>query len=207
MGEILLSGLVSGGSTVSAGHVFELDDGVAGDSQVSGTVVLIKGTHGYLSGTSGLALWASEMFSGYGRLMGTFEVVRTPLPLSAAQVQKCFRWGQQFGPGDLEFGVPGCAPLGVSCVSYTIYWIQRGCAPKQVGPRDRRPIAQNQGVYYATGTAGECGQPGLWMLRWCYRETIGGPAQYAEQYFYVLDSVLCPVVGDTLPRVVKWGWD
>lgn len=207
MGEILLSGTASGGSSVSAGHVYELDDVATGASQFSGAMVLVKAAFGYAAGRSSLGVWAPEKLEGFGRLMGTLQVVRLPRPL-VQDSPKCFRWGYQFGPGDLEFLVTGHAgtPLGASCVGFTIYQIQRGCFPRQIGPKDRKPGVRSLGVYYAIGTAGECGQPGLWMIRWCYRKGFGEAPLYGDCYFWVLDTVLCPVAGDTLPRVLKWGW-
>lgn len=210
MGAILLSGTASGGSALSTGQLHQLDELASGASQFSGTIVSVKAAYGFVTGRSSLGVWAPEKIEGFGRLMGTIQVARSPRPLaqdSGACLPR-FRWGHQFGPGDLEYRVTGegGTPFGASCIGFTVHQIQRGCVPKQIGPADRKPGSRSLGVYYATGTAGECGQPGLWMIRWCHRKSFGGAPVYEDCYFWVLDAVLCPVAGDTLPRAIKWGW-
>jgi hypothetical protein len=206
MAEILLSGMLNGTSSVSAAHLYALDEVLVGASQVSGSMTCVKLAYGHASGGSRLDLWWPENLEGYGSLLGTIKVTRSAF--GAAHAPKCFRYGHVFGPGDLEF-ILGASPgtrVGASCVVFTLYRMKTGCVPQQIGPKDRAPVTRCPGTYYATGTAGECGQPGLWFVRWCYRRTFGSTPQHEDFYFYVLDSVLCPVPGDTLPRVIKWGW-
>ncbi len=182
-----------------------LSDAAVGEGQINGDMVIVKSTYGHALGRSELALWTAEKVEGHSLLTGRMEVTRWPHPQDV-KAPKCFRWGHQFGPGDLEFAVDAVNPSSAASIGFTLYQIQRGCFPKQVGPKDRKPGNLKFGLYYATGTAGECGQPGLWIVRWCYRKAHGAPPTYADCYFYVLDSVLCPVPGDTLSRVKKWGW-
>lgn len=206
MAEILLSGVFSGANTLTAGHLHELAPEASGASLFSGAAVLVREISGHFSGGGGLSLWAPEQMEGHGRLVGRYEVVSLPRPLVAQRPPKCFRWGHQFGPGDLEFTVSG-SEAGASCVRFTLYQIQQGCLPRQIGPKERKPAVGKLGTYYATGTAGECGQPGFWMVRWCYTRSFAGAPLCSDCYFYVLDSVVCPIPGDILRRTLKYGWE
>ena len=205
MAEILLSGLFTGDNSLTAGHSHDLSAEMDGASLFTGDVVLVRELSGHLSGGGDLAFWAPRRMEGHGRLVGRFEVVRMSRPVAAQRPPKCFRWGHQFGPGDLEFVVPGGGVA--SCVRFTLYQIQQGCLPKQIGPSDRKAVAARFGSFYVTGTAGECGQPGLWMVRWCYTRSFGSAPLCGDCYFYVLDSVVCPIPGDTLRRTIKYGWE
>jgi hypothetical protein len=222
--------VLTGGSSVSAStqHVFNMSgysmgagdaidarvldaEGLAiGSGDLTGTLVRTIGVQGFTFGSGATALSVPEPIFGVAIVTAYMEVVHVGFPIcETPQVEKRFRWGHQFVAGDLETFVTGANgnPMGPVCISFTMYQVQKGCALKQVGPSNRHPGTSRVGCYYATGTAGECGQPGLWVIRWSYQGTFGGPSVVRDCYFYVLDSVLCPVPGDTLVRECKYGWD
>jgi hypothetical protein len=204
------SGLTSGSGTAIDARVLDVQGIASGGANVTGALSMTMGLKGYALGSSVTAISAPEPIYGIAVVTGFLEKICVPYPVcQTPQVQKRFRWGHQFGIGDLEICVTGKGgnPLGPVCITYTLHQIQKGCAPKQVGPFGRKPGNSSVGCYYATGTAGECGQPGLWLIRWRYQKTFGDGFIEKDCYFYVLDSVLCPVPGDTLPRACKYGWD
>lgn len=204
------SGLTGGSGTAIDARVLDVEGIASGSALVTGSLAMTMGLQGYAFGSSVTALSAPEPIYGVAVVTGFLEKICVPYPVcQTPQVHQRFRWGHQFGIGDLEICVTGKGgnPLGPVCINYTMYQIQKGCAPKQIGPSGRKPGNSRVGCYYATGTAGECGQPGLWVIRWRYQKTFGDGFIEKDCYFYVLDSVLCPVPGDTLPRVCKYGWD
>jgi hypothetical protein len=205
-----LSGLTRGSATVVELPI----PGVEGIATGSGdaSVVISRGIviGGYAIGSSSAVLSEPEPVYGLAVVTGFMEVICVPYSICRTPlVKQSFRWGHQFGMGDLTICVTGKGgnPVGPVCISYTLYQIQQGCQPKQVGPSGRKPGNSSLGCYYATGTAGECGQPGLWVIRWNYQISFGASPIEKDCYFYVFDSVLCPVPGDTLPRTCKYGWD
>jgi hypothetical protein len=204
------SGVASGSGGPSDGLTVDAVGTASGTSTVSaGTLVQIYSLVGIVSGQGTVALSVPEPAVGVAIVSGFMEVLCIPPPIcETPQVQKYFRWGHQFVPGDLTIQVTGQMgnPLGPVCIRYTLYQVERGCAPIQRGPSGRHPGNAGVGSYYATGFAGECGQPGLWLIRWSYQKTFGDSFQERDCYFYVVDSVLCPVPGDTLPRNCKYGW-
>jgi hypothetical protein len=209
-GLINLSGATSGASQVTYGSLSELAGTAAGASQLDGQLERIIELRGFAVGSSLVITSEPERILGIAVVSGFMEVICTPYPVcQTPQVQLYLRWGQQFGPDNLSICITGNQgnPLGPVCISYTLYQFQPGCALKQVGPSGRKPGNSSVGCYYATGTAGDCGQPGLWLIRWLYQKTFGSQFIERDCYFYVLDSVLCPVPGDTLPRACKYGWD
>ena len=203
------------GHTRGASSVYStprwLAEGVAdGAGIVTGAVVRVVSLRGYALGASTVSISLPQPIQGVAVVTGFMEVRRAPLPIcQTPQVDKRFRWGQPFGFDDLGLCVTGSGGSAADpvCITYTLYQIQRGCTPKQVGRPGRKPGKRGLGCYYATGFAGECGQPGLWMIRWSYQTSFGAAPITRDCYFYVLDSVLNPVPGDMLPRFCKYGWD
>lgn len=204
------SGFAIGSGDALDASIKDVDGVVTGSGSVTGDLVRIIGVQGATYGSSLASISVPEPIFGVAIVTAHMEVIHVGYPIcETPQVQKSFRWGHQFGTGDLDICVTkGGNPLGPVCITFTMYQIQRGCQLLQKGPGGRRPVTTSRvGCYYATGTAGECGQPGLWMIRWRYQGTFGGPWVEKDCYFYVLDSVLCPVPGDTLVRECKYGWD
>jgi len=100
-----------------------------------------------------------------------------------------------------------CNPIGPVWIEYTLYQVVRGCQLKQVGCHSQRPATCKVGTYYATGCAGEGGQPGQWVIRWRYQRTFADPIIEKDMCYQVLDAVRGPVPGDTTVRNCKYGWD
>lgn len=187
--------------------LYDLSGTLEGSSDLSEIVNL----WGFASGSSQLAISEPDRIYGAAVLTAHMEVLHTlpPVYQNPAKVGTRLRWGQPLGPHDLVLQLLSNrgTPMGPVCISYTMYQVTSGyCTPVQVGVGNRKPGTMKLGCYYATGVAGECGQPGLWVIRWKYQRTFGEQPIEKDCYFYVLDSVLCPVPGDTLIRNRKMGW-
>jgi hypothetical protein len=209
--RINMSGIAGGfGTAVDVSVVQDVEGMATGSGIVTGSLARITDLQGYAFGSSAVNVSEPEPIYGIAIVTGFMEVICVPYPVcQTPPVQKSFRWGQQLGMGGMEICVTGKGgnPVGPVCISYTLYQVQKGCTLKQVGPSGRKPGNSSLGCYYATGTAGECGQPGLWVIRWSYQMSFGASPIEKDCYFYVFDSVLCPVPGDTLTRTCKYGWD
>lgn len=208
-GVFNMTGFVAG----SGGIVFALQEAtgvIAGGSALAGNALVILGAIGYLEGGSVMALSVPEPIVGVANLTAYMEVICVWPPVcQTCTISASFRWGHVFTQGDLDICLTDLNgnPWEPGCINYTLYQVQRGCALKQVGPSGRRPVRTAAGCYYATGTAGECGQPGLWAIVWHYQRTFSDPVVEQVCYFTVMDAVLCPIFGDTLERACKYGWD
>lgn len=102
-----------------------------------------------------------------------------------------FVWGHVFQRGDLPLFVTDLAnnPLDPYSVKYTMYYYPKNaqCATR-VGPECRTPVRVDVGEYYATGVAGQCGQPGDWCVEWKVQEVFNGPVLSSKFCFKVFDS-------------------
>jgi hypothetical protein len=180
-----------------------------GSALVQGTLLRRIGVSGYTGGTGRMVWSMPEPIIGIALVTAFVEVIRVPsschLQCKAAE----FRWMQTLGRGDIGICItdPVGNPIGPVFVSYTLYQVVRGCQLHQVGPERCCPPSSGVGKYYVTGTAGEGGQPGQWLVRWRYRKTFGSPVIEKDFCFQVLDAVLGPIPGDTTQRVCKYGWD
>jgi hypothetical protein len=58
-----------------------------------------------------------------------------------------------------------------------------------INPYHRVPIQADVGEYYATGYAGEGGQPGQWYVEWVLQEYFDGPLQEDRFGFEVFSPV------------------
>jgi len=214
-----------GGSTIGvfyvSGHVTGagdlIDDSIAdiagiadGGSNVTADLLRRVGVRGQTHGEGHLNFSEYDPIYGVAVVTAYMDVVHVPPPICEAPVVSVgFRWGHIFTWGDLIYSVIDGSgkPYDPEAVGYTMYQMQPGCALEQIGPGNQRPAKHKLGCYYVTGTAGECGQPGLWMVRWCYQRTYNDPVVEEDCYFQVLDAISCPVTGDTLERYCKYGWD
>lgn len=205
-----MSGFLLGAGTLIDARLMEIAGIAVGSGNIIGDLRRSIGLSGYTWGSSNLALSIPEPIVGVAIVAAYMEVIHVSLPIcEIPTVSTAFRWSHVFTRGDLEFSVvDGFGnPFGPVSISYTLYQMQRGCVLKQIGPSGRIPASSGVGCYYVTGTAGECGQPGLWAVRWKYQRTFSDPCIEKDCYFQVLDAVSCPMPGDNLPRACKYGWD
>lgn len=102
-----------------------------------------------------------------------------------------FRFGHVFQRGDLPIYITDLAdnPMSPYLVRYTMYYWPKGSQSKiRVGAEDRTPVNTGVGEYYATGVAGQCGQPGDWCVEWKIQESFGSPMVTEVFNFKVFDS-------------------
>jgi hypothetical protein len=211
IGQALIdvSGMAIGSGSSIDGSVVDVAGGVLGSTTLFGNARRIFNMRGYAYGRSITGDSTPYPIYGTAIVSGVLEITHIGYPICQTPlVKKSFRWGHSFAPGDLEVQVvgPGNNPVGPVCMQFTMFQVQQGCALMQKG-LTRRPGKTGVGKFYATGTAGECGQPGLWVIRWSHQITTGGPTVEKDCYFYVLDSTVCSIPGDTLNRGCKYGWD
>ena len=121
---------------------------------------------------------------------------------------KQFRWGHEFQFGDLVLDVTTSSgdPFSPYSVTWTMFRVLPGGSLVQAGPT-QVGVQQKVGLFYATGTAGENGQPGDWVIRWAYARSFGIPEVTVDESFRVVDAVLDPVPGDKTCRVPQFGWE
>lgn len=201
-----VSGLVVGSGDLVDARLADLAGVADGNSVVLGDLLRQIGVRGFVRGNGLVALSMPEPIYGIGKVVAYMDIVHVPPPIcEVPTVSAVFRWGHIFTKGDLEFSILG-GGIPVS-ISYTVFQIQQGCTWRQIGPSGRVPVSSGAGCYYITGTAGECGQPGLWVVRWCYQRTYNDPVMEEDCYFQVTDAVTCPVSGDDLERHCKYGWN
>jgi hypothetical protein len=102
-----------------------------------------------------------------------------------------FNYGQVFQMGDLPIYITDLAnnPLGPYLVKFTMYYYPKNsqCAVR-VGAEDRTPVNVGVGEYYATGVAGQCGQPGDWYIEWKIQEAFDSTLVKECFRFKVFDS-------------------
>jgi len=228
-----LQGATSGSGTVSGASLYR--DLVFSGSTIGFAEVFLNPVGNFSGTTSGVgttfapALVRTRALSG--RTGGKGDTVSSdPLPILGAgfthgyldlvtvlppvlcppAAPPTFRLGQILTRGDLSLvltGPTGLERISPYEVSYTFYRVLSGDTLAQVGPSGRTPVAAGVGEYYATGAAGEGGQPGDWVVAWAYRRSFGAPLIYESHPFRVVDAVLGPISGDPTNRVTKYGWD
>lgn len=114
---------------------------------------------------------------------------------------KSFQWMQTFQRGDLGIRLTDehGNPYNPVRIWYTMYQpLPGGLSIKQIGPEKQAPVQGDVGEFYATGRAGELGQPGEWIIRWTYQKTSESEPLSTETRFQVVVNT-----GDCH----KYGWD
>jgi hypothetical protein len=150
--------------------------------------------------------------NGVGILAGFAELIRIPRPCCPPRRVKEFRWGYILTRGDLELHVCDDSgnPFGPVVVLYAFYQIVPGGQRMLVGPPNRRPAVDQSsgkpGRFYATGTAGELGQPGEWVVQWRYQRSWWTPTVKFEEHFKVVDEVLSRDPFSRYGMCCKFGW-
>lgn len=194
IGQILASGTVVGTGTL-------IDPAILIIWQ-SGTAV----GHGQL-------LWnGPSVIRGTGTLLAYMEVAQAPRSIHHRPCNvPCnprFRWGQELSLGDLTLHLKDLddTPFIPYLVNYTLYYVHRGGWAQQIGATGRTPVLSSHFGFYATGFAGEGGQPGTWRIKWQWQRAVGVPLEEFSYDFCVKDAVLAHEHRDTTPRVRKFGW-
>lgn len=207
---LMFTGNLVGAGALNDGLLINLSATFSGSGDLQGALNRIVGVSAYLSGGGGFALSIPEPFAGFGLLTAFMDVVHIRAPYCPPPALVEFRWLQEFQRGDLEICITDvlCSPIIPYAVTYTLYQVVHGCQLHQVGCSKRVPArsGEDPSHFYVTGTAGEGGQPGVWIVRWCIQKSFGGPILEKDTCFRVVDSVLRPLPGDTTQRTCKYGW-
>ena len=208
---LLFSGQSAGAGVLSDTVLITLDGLLLGISSVTGDLVRVRQVAGITQGSGFPYLSVPNPLHGAAIVSAFMEVIHVPPPLCPELLKPVttFRWQQTLTKGDLcvQITDAACNPLGPVCIDYTMYRLVQGCALHQVGCAHRVPANCGVGAYYATGCAGEGGQPGTWVIRWRYKRNFGDSFIEKDFCYEVLDSVSGPIPGDTLDRNCKYGWD
>lgn len=205
----IVTGQVAGQATVSG----DLTTPAAGTAVGQATVsqlnpIRIRNFTGRVAGTSRMVWSYPRPMVGHATVVG-HVVVETHLPPVNAIVAppKSFRWLQTLQRGDLPVYLSDKnGPISPHLVFYTMYQKRPNDTRFQVGPTKRAPVPGTVGEYYATGRAGEQGQPGNWVIRWVFQRSFDGALQTEEMDFRVLDAVLAEDPLDATVRIRKYGW-
>jgi len=212
---LILGAQFAGAGTVKDKLLLSLTGVVSGAGAISGTASLIASVRALpMVGAGTLGDSIPLPMIGAGILSGFYELQRLPRPICPCPPRrvKIFRWGQTLARGDLEFRVCDDSgnPFAPVVVLYAFYQIVAGGQRMLVGPPNRRPAVDNRdglvGRYYATGTAGELGQPGEWVCVWRYQRSWWTETKFVEEPFKVHDEVTSGLPGSLSGRCRKFGW-
>lgn len=203
--------LLVGGQAYGAGTLTdELETLVSGTLAGSGTLVgtpvrLLWGNALPMAGSGSMWDHFPLPMVGHGDLFGYLEVVH--VPDRCPPDLKTFRWMQRLGIGDLEHFTKDARGMPYSPIVclYALYQVLPGGVKVLSGPPNRRPVQQGVGRYYATGTAGDCGQPGEWVIQWRCQRFWYDPPTICETHFLVQDAVAAGPPDPTV-RSCKKGW-
>jgi len=179
---------------------------IDGTSIVSGTLGRVRLLSGHVYGTSKLDFAYPLPIWDVATMVAFFEVFKVKPPLSCKSHPRTYRWGQSFQRGDLGiwFSEIGQGPVSPFKVTYTLYRGLQGCVPRLIGPCARHPAQGDLGEYYATGIAGEGGQPGRWRIVWHYQMFYNGPVYEDSMCFEVQDAI---AAGACVPKCLqRKGW-
>ncbi len=210
---VILGAQVTGAGTLSDDLTITAAGSLSGAGAISATAAMILGARPLpMVGVGGMHDSLPLPMVGSGFLTGYADVFRLPRPICPPRIEKSFRYGYVLGKGDLELRV--CDASGNAfapvVVLYAFYQIVAGGQRMLVGPPNRRPAPDlsggKVGRYYATGTAGELGQPGEWVIVWRYQRSWWTPTECFEQGFRVYDEVSSGDPGALAGRCRKYGW-
>ena len=204
--------LLVGGQTNGVGEVtLDTDHALAGVldglGELLDNVLHIRGLEGVFSGNGTLLDSTPLVFYGVGDLVAYVETQQWPPPVCPPSVGPSFLWRSEFGRCGLtlrlcdEWGVP----YSPTTVLYALYQVMPGGYRLLRGSFNHRPVQDGVGSYYAIGIAGECGQPGSWVIMWRWQIDAFSVVETREMAFQVLDGANNPC--DTTTRVRKFGWN
>jgi len=213
-----------------AGGTYVIVTAVAHGTITAEASLFIDGA-GQADGTSTLVATANRIVLGKGRVVGTSSFVwaGAVLPIHGTSVMVCnpvvdhyppairaivspgksFRYLERFERGGLPvFLCERSGPISPVWVRFTLYQVcPNGGTRWRKGPAQRTPAQGVVGEYYATGRAGESGQPGDWVIVWEFRRNLQSATQSKEMEFQVFDAVAAADPRDVTVRHRKFGWN
>lgn len=206
---LIFTGQAHGLGRMSFDQFIDSPGAAHGFATVSGAGQRIILARGFIFGTSKMTFSYPLPIFGKGTLVG-YPVVDRVLPAinSIVGPTKCFRYLDHFQRGDLPIFISTCAgPVTPVRVSFTLFQLRPDGSRIQAGPACRKPVSGVVGEFYATGRAGESGQPGQWIIRWEFQQTFQSAIQVKEMCFQVLDAVAARDPRDVTQRCRKFGWN
>jgi hypothetical protein len=207
----LASGYTNGEGTLDWNYFVNGSGTSVGQASVTGSGIrVIVARSSWIFG-SGSLIWSGAPLPIFGiaTVVGA-PVVDRHLPAVRAIVapSKGFRYLQLLQRGDLPIYLCNNAgPVSPVWVGFTMYQVLPCGARKRIGPAQRTPAKGLVGEFYATGRAGESGQPGNWVIVWEWRHYFEGAVQSEEMEFQVLDAVAAADSRDITIRCRKYGWN
>lgn len=209
-GNYIITGIIHGQATVSADWTTTASGTINGTSSLSSPASFrVREFKGYIFGKGALH-WSYPLPIVGKTILAAHVVVQEGIPVLKGIVApaKCFRYLQLLQRGDLSIYISDRAgPVSPFRVTFTMFQVRPNGTRVQVGPAHRTPASGVVGEFYATGRAGETGQPGDWVIRWEYQRSFNGAFQTKEQEFRVLDAVLANDPQDATVRIRKYGWN
>lgn len=210
---LIFGAQIVGSGTLQDGLLITLLGTLSGAGDISATTQQLVALRPLpLVGSGSLRDSLPLPLTGFGFLTGFVEVIKLPRPYCPPRHDKTFRFGYILTRGDLELRVCDAAgsPFAPVVVLYAFYQIVPGGQRMLVGPPNRRPATDSSqgkvGRYYATGTAGELGQPGNWVVVWRFQRSWWTPTETFEESFKVVDEVTSGDPGALYGRCIKYGW-
>lgn len=206
--DMIFTGITGGsGELIYSPYVdFPLGQ-IDGVGDATGDPLYIVGFSGRIAGTSSFEISYPLPIHGTSSLSGFLEVITHTLYGTATCPSECFRYLEFFQRGDLAVYIRNSeGPVSPVRVVYALYQKRVDGSRFRVGPF-RTPVKGDVGEYYATGRAGELGQPGNWIIVWEYQESLQVQSQTTEMTFRVSDAVMAASPQDATVRCRKYGWN
>lgn len=205
---LLASGTATGQGQLLIGQV-SLAGTVTSTGTLTGSAVGLFIVGGAIFGSGQLVWYGPLPLQGSGGLLGFMELLKPPPPICppAAVTQQAFSYMQPLGKGGLSLCIldgygNNYSPMSVS---YALYQVMPGGYKQLRGPACRTPVMTFCGCYYATGSAGECGQPGEWAIIWTWQRAPGYPCETRTEGFRVLDAAMANPCDPNRKRKFGWG--
>lgn len=204
----LTSAVYQGSSAFSWDYIADAAATALGASTSSASAVAAVGTGGIFQG--GSSFLYSELIPIQGAsFLAVTEVVDVQFPPVKAVTMgpKTFLWLQTMQRGDLSVFIhDGRNAIRPVKVAYNLAQLRPDGSRKYVGPQYRAPVSGSLGEFYATGRAGESGQPGRWVIEWLFQRAPHSDVQIVEMHFQVLDAAAVGDPREQLDRKIKYGW-
>lgn len=204
----LLGGQAFGAGTIRDDLLVNLSAEVAGVGALTGELVVSSALTGAFSGSGDLRESAPLPLRGYGTLQAYLEVLTVPRPVCGPRTSvPTLGYMQTLGPGDLTLTIRDAQGNAFSParVTYALYQVTSSGYRQLRGPTLRTPVMTFGGTYYATGLAGECGQPGNYVIVWTWQRAQGFPCESQSDPFIVQDAAMRAPCDPNRKRKYGWG--